>query len=45
MVLPVEIACHGEDRIPVLFGGPISADVALSEKSPYLGDAQLRLSL
>ena len=49
-VLPVEIACHGEGRISVLFSGPslrrsVSADVALSEKSPYLGGVWVRLDL
>ena len=38
VVLVVESTCHGECRISVLFTG-----VALSEKSPYLGSAWVRL--
>ena len=40
VVLTVESACPGEWRFFVMFAG-----VALSEKSPYLGSAQARLSL
>ena len=38
--LAVESACQGEWRFFVMFAG-----AALSEKSPYLGSAQVRLSL
>ena len=38
--LAVESSCQGEWRFFVMFAG-----VALSEKSPYLGSAQVRLSL
>jgi hypothetical protein len=37
--MPVEVACQGEWRLFVMFAG-----AALSEKSPYLGGAQVRLS-
>jgi len=40
VALAVESACLGEWRFIVLF-----AVVALSEKSPYLGGAWVRLSL
>ena len=39
-VLAVESACHGLWRISVMF-----VEVALSEKSPYLGGAWVRLGL
>ena len=40
VVLSVESACPGEWRFFVMFAG-----AALSEKSPYLGSAWVRLSL
>jgi hypothetical protein len=50
VVLPVEIACHGECCISILFGGlalrrSVSAGLALSVKSLYLGGAWVRLGL
>ena len=36
----IESACQGEWRCSVMF-----AEVALSEKSPYLGSAWVKLSL
>ena len=40
VALAVESACQGKWRFFVMFAG-----AALSEKSPYLGSAQVRLSL
>ena len=40
VVLAVESACQGKWRFSVMFAG-----VALSEKSPHLGSAQVGLSL
>ena len=40
VVLAVESACQGEWHFIVMFAG-----AALSEKSPYLGSARVRLSL
>ena len=35
MVLPVVIACHGEFRISVPFGGPISAVVCVCGRGAF----------